>query len=47
MPKKIIIIELSKKGNKVYESLEEYIASLSYYKATKLIHRIKSIKHIR
>jgi hypothetical protein len=46
MPKKIIIVELGK-DKKVYESLEEYIESLSYYKATKLIHRIKSIKHIR
>jgi hypothetical protein len=47
MPKRIIVIELSKKNPRIYTSLEEYILSLSYYKATKLINRIKTLKHIR
>jgi len=46
MPKKIIILVLGKEP-KIYLSLEDYIRSLTYYRATKLISQIKSIKHIR
>jgi hypothetical protein len=45
--KKIIIVVLDrKKGTQVYESLEDYVRSLTYYRAVKLISQIKSVKHI-
>jgi hypothetical protein len=47
MRKIIIIVFDRKKGTKVYESLEDYIRSLTYYRAVKLISQIKSVKHIR
>jgi hypothetical protein len=47
MPKRIIVLVLDQKNPRIYLSLEDYIRSLTYYRATKLISQIKSIKHIR